>query len=135
MLEAQIHHPTHDKREQVLIVKKRGRHDFGEDIHRVDEIRVSRQGQIHELFNRSSAEQRPDSFVLAHDVVASRVIRPHRALLAKPVQKYVHAAIALIHGSVEGEAQARDHAEVVTIIRTLRPDARADPPRQPFPPS
>ena len=37
VFQAQTHHPTHDQRHQMLVVEQRGRHDFAEDVQRVQE--------------------------------------------------------------------------------------------------
>ena len=76
--------------------------------------------QIHELFDRrlpSSVQIRSYSRITSSRVGWFDHTVPS---LAEPVQKYVHRAITLIRGGVQGESQARCYAEVVTIVCALR---------------
>jgi hypothetical protein len=82
MRQAEVHHAAYDERKQVFIVEQGRCHDLGEDVHRVDDIAVVRQGQIDKCFDRPRSQRSPDAFIFAQRILACRTIRPRCSLPA-----------------------------------------------------
>src|SRR5262245_57198648 len=83
MLKAEVHHAANNERRQVLVAKQCRRHNLGQDVKSVEDIRVDHQGQVNEFLNLPASNLGPDSIVFALHLIAGRMRRPVSAAAAE----------------------------------------------------
>ena len=82
--------------QQVLVDKQRRRHDLGQNVQNVEDVRVGHQGQVNEFLDLPASKQGPDSIVFAPYFIAGRMRRPISAAASQVFKAYLHAAVAPI---------------------------------------
>src|SRR5712672_587959 len=120
VLEAEIHHPANDKGRKIVVAVVCRYDNFVQDIHGVKNIRVGHQRQVKEFFDFSASELRPDSIVLPHYFLASRVHRPIGAAVPQVFESYLDTAVALIQNGVKHHTQTCDERDIASAFGTLR---------------
>src|SRR5215469_9211224 len=120
MLEAQVHHMTNDERKQILVAVHCRRHGLGQHVQNVEDLRVGHQRQVNEFLDLPVSNQRPDSTIFAHYLVARRSRGPIGAEASEVLEAELHAAVAPIYSGVKREAQTCHDSDIVSAFRTLR---------------